>query len=249
MQAQLACDTVNCVPTDMLHPKEGRGQMGKVTVLIGLAGGAGAMYLLDREHGRERRARLTEEMQRLREKLSDEEGHVDPRDILNRTKESVSDLRHRLTNGQREKVTSEIRGAASGLGSTGRWSPGTRLLAAGVGSGLALYGIRRTSLIGLGMTAAGLGLLARAIANFELRRPSEEFERDPTAGRQESRDPRSEELRTGMSEQPSSRRPSDRTKSELTGDLDDATTAQDMRDRISEERAAFTESPETLPSD
>jgi hypothetical protein len=146
-------------------------------------------------------------------------------------------------------VTSEIRGAASGLGSTGRWSPGTRLLAAGVGSGLALYGIRRTSLMGLGMTAAGLGLLARAIANFELRKPSEEFDHNATAARPESRGLRNEELRTGMSKQPSSRGASDHAKSEPAGDLDDAATAQDMRDRISEERAALTESPETLPSD
>jgi hypothetical protein len=227
--------------------------MGRVTVLIGLAGGAGAMYLLDPEHGRERRARLTEEVQRLRERLSDEEGRVDPRDILNRTKESMSDLRQRFANGQRERVTSEIRGAASELGSTGRWSPGTRLLAAGVGSGLALYGIRRTSLIGLGMTAAGIGLLARAIANFELRKPSEGFDRAATAGRPESRDLRNEELRTGMSEQPreqsGSRQSSARTQNEWASDLDDAATAQDMRDRISEERAAFTDSPESLPSD
>ena len=223
--------------------------MGRVTVLIGLAAGAGAMYLLDREHGRARRARLTEEVQRLREKLSDEEGRVDPRDILNRTKESVSDLRHRFTNGQREKVTSEIREAASELGSTGRWSPGTRLLAAGVGSGLALYGIRRTNLIGLGMLAAGLGLLAKAIANFELRKSSEGFDRDATTVSTESRDRRNEEGRKGISEQPGSRQPSSRTQSEPTSELDDAATAQDNRDRISEERTAFTENPESLPSD
>jgi hypothetical protein len=227
--------------------------MGRVTVLIGLAAGAGAMYLLDREHGRERRARLTEEVQRLREKLSDEEGRVDPRDILNRTKESVSDLRHRFTNGQREKVTSEIRGAASELGSTGRWSPGTRLLAAGVGSGLALYGIRRTNLIGLGMLAAGLGLLAKAVANFELRKHSEGFDRDATIVSAESRDRRNAEGRKAMSEQPSeqsgSRPSSSRTQSEPTGELNDAATAQDMRDRIPEERTAFTENPESLPSD
>ncbi len=223
--------------------------MGKFTLLIGLTAGAGAMYMLDRERGQERRARLSEEMQRLRERLSDEEGHVDPRDILNRTKESVSDFRHRFTNGQREKMTSELRGAAAELGSTGRWSPSTRLLAAGVGSGLAIYGIRRSSLVGLGVTAAGLALLAKAVANFELRKSSEEFDSDATAGRPESRDLRYEERRTGMSEQPSSRQSSSRTQSEPTSELDDAATAQDMRDRISEERTAFTESPDTLPSD
>jgi hypothetical protein len=223
--------------------------MGKFTLLIGLTAGAGAMYMLDRERGQERRARLSEEMQRLRERLSDEEGHVDPRDILNRTKESVSDFRHRFTNGQREKMTSELRGAAAELGSTGRWSPSTRLLAAGVGSGLAIYGIRRSSLVGLGLTAAGLALLAKAVANFELRKSSEEFDSDATAGRPESRDLRYEERRTGMSEQPSSRQSFSRTQSEPTSELDDAATAQDMRDRISEERTAFTESPDTLPSD
>jgi len=223
--------------------------MGKFTLLIGLTAGAGAMYMLDRERGQERRARLSEEMQRLRERLSDEEGHVDPRDILNRTKESVSDFRHRFTNGQREKMTSELRGAAAELGSTGRWSPSTRLLAAGVGSGLAIYGIRRSSLVGLGVTAAGLALLAKAVANFELRKSSEEFDSDATAGRPESRDLRYEDRRTGMSEQPSSRQSSSRTQSEPTSELDDAATAQDMRDRISEERTAFTENPDTLPSD
>jgi len=223
--------------------------MGKFTLLIGLTAGAGAMYMLDRERGQERRARLSEEMQRLRERLSDEEGHVDPRDILNRTKESVSDFRHRFTNGQREKMTSELRGAAAELGSTGRWSPSTRLLAAGVGSGLAIYGIRRSSLVGLGVTAAGLALLAKAVANFELRKSSEEFDSDATAGRPESRDLRYEDRRTGMSDQPSSRQSSSRTQSEPTSELDDAATAQDMRDRISEERTAFTENPDTLPSD
>jgi len=223
--------------------------MGKFTLLIGLTAGAGAMYMLDRERGQERRARLSEEMQRLRERLSDEEGHVDPRDILNRTKESVSDFRHRFTNGQREKMTSELRGAAAELGSTGRWSPSTRLLAAGVGSGLAIYGIRRSSLVGLGVTAAGLALLAKAVANFELRKSSEEFDSDATAGRPESRDLRYEDRRTGMSEQPSSRQSSSRTQSEPTSELDDAATAHDMRDRISEERTAFTENPDTLPSD
>jgi hypothetical protein len=223
--------------------------MGKFTLLIGLTAGAGAMYMLDRERGQERRARLSEEMQRLRERLSDEEGHVDPRDILNRTKESVSDFRHRFTNGQREKMTSELRGAAAELGSTGRWSPSTRLLAAGVGSGLAIYGIRRSSLVGLGVTAAGLALLAKAVANFELRKSSDEFDSDAPAGRPESRDVRYEDRRTGMSEQPSSRQSSSRTQSEPTSELDDAATAHDMRDRISEERTAFTENPDTLPSD
>jgi len=227
--------------------------MGKVTLLIGLAGGAGVMYLLDPERGRERRARLSEEVLHLRDKLSDDEGHVDPRDILNRTKESVSDFRHRFTNGQREKVTSEIRDAAAQLGSTGRWPAGTRILAAGVGSGLALYGIRRTSLVGLGLTAAGLGLLVRAITNFELRRASEGFDGDGTPARSSARHRRKQELHAGMMEQPKeqagSRQTPGRVQSEPAQELDNAATAQDMRDRISEERAAFTENPEDLPSD
>lgn len=212
--------------------------MGKLTVLIGLAGGAGAMYLLDPEHGASRRARLGDEVQRVREKLSDEEGHVAPRDILNRTKESVSDFRHRFSNGQREKVTSEIRDAAAALGSTGRWSPGTRILAAAAGSGLALYGIRRTSLLGLGMTAAGLGLVARAITNFELTKSDDE------------------KLHESMMEQPKeqggSRRSSGAQRQPVADVTDPATapaTAQDMRDRMSEERAAFSDNPDTIPSD
>jgi hypothetical protein len=225
--------------------------MGKFTLLIGLAGGAGAMYLLDPNRGHERRARLSEEAQRLREKLSDEDGRVDPRDIFNRTKESVSDFRHRLTNGQREKMTSELRGAAAELGSTGRWSPGTRLLAAGVGSGLAIYGIRRTSLVGLGLAAAGLALTAKAVMNFELRRSSEGLNREEAAAAPAPRGRREESLRAEMLGQPQERSGSiqmpGRIQSEPAIDLDDAATAQDMRDEIADaETPVFTQNPEDV---
>jgi gas vesicle protein len=207
--------------------------VGKLTVLIGLAGGAAAMYLLDPDHGNSRRARVSDEVQRLREKLSDEEGHVAPRDILNRTKESVSDFRHRFSNGQREKVTSEIREAASELGSMGRWSPSTRILAAAAGSGLALYGIRRTSLVGLGMTAAGLGLLARAITNFEL---------------SESRE---EKLHADIREQPREQGGARRSREEREyAPETEAPNAAELRDRAAEEEVtAFIENPDSIPSD
>jgi hypothetical protein len=212
------------------------------------------MYLLDPRHGHERRARLSEEAQRLRERLSDEDGRVDPRDVLNRTKESMSDFRHRLTNGQREKMTSELRGAAAELGSTGRWSPGTRLLAAGVGSGLALYGIRRSSLVGLGMAAAGFGLLARAIMNFELRRASEELDRDMASTARGTPGRREESLRPEMMGQAQERSGSiqmpGRTQSESARSLDDAATAQDMRDEIADaETPVFTQNPEDVTKD
>ena len=219
--------------------------MGKFTLVIGLATGAGAMYLLDPKHGHERRARLSEEAQRVRERLSDEDGRVDPRDVLNRTKESMSDFRHRLTNGQREKMTTELRGAAAELGSTGRWSPGTRLLAAGVGSGLALYGIRRSSLVGLGMAAAGLGLLAKAVMNFELRRSSEGLDHEAAAAKPATRGSR-QDLRAEMMEQPKERSGSIQMPGRIQSESDrDPATAQDMRDEIADsETPVFTRNPE-----
>ena len=47
------------------------------------------------------------------------------------------------------------------------WSPTTRLLATAAGGALATYGARRRGVIGSAVSTAGLGILTRALTNFE----------------------------------------------------------------------------------
>ncbi len=50
------------------------------------------------------------------------------------------------------------------------WSPTTRLVATAAGSALAVYGARRRDVAGTMMSSVGLGILARALTNFEASR-------------------------------------------------------------------------------
>ena len=50
------------------------------------------------------------------------------------------------------------------------WSPAARLLAGSAGGGLALVGLQRRGPVGAALGATGLGLLARALTNLELKR-------------------------------------------------------------------------------
>ena len=50
------------------------------------------------------------------------------------------------------------------------WSPTMRLVAGATGSALAVYGTRRRNLAGTVMSSVGLGLLGRALTNFECAR-------------------------------------------------------------------------------
>ena len=50
------------------------------------------------------------------------------------------------------------------------WSPTTRLVAGLAGGALTIYGARRRGALGSAMSTAGLGMLARSITDFEMRR-------------------------------------------------------------------------------
>lgn len=214
--------------------------MGKLTLLAGVAAGAGAAYLLDPAAGSERRHKVAEQFRSAREKMSDEEGRLAPRDLLTRTKEAVSDIRGRLQNGYREELAGEARDTAREMASTGRWSPRTRVVAAGLGGALALYGMRRTSLLGLAVTATGIGLIARAVTNLELRRNAEEAE-GGAPGR--SRAPAARASSARIAPPPQYQR-------EGPVEASDAPTAADLRNRAAEEEmTAFTENPDSIPSD
>lgn len=50
------------------------------------------------------------------------------------------------------------------------WSPGTRLILGVAGGALALYGAKRRGAFGVTVSSLGLGLLARAVTNMEMKR-------------------------------------------------------------------------------
>src|SRR2546422_1650527 len=142
--------------------------MSKLPLVVGVAAGASVMYLLDPGGGSERRQRLRDQFERARDKVSNDEGRLAPKDLISRTKEVVSDVRNRLSNGYREDIVTEAKETAQEMASPGRWSMRTRIVAAGLGGGLALYGLRRSSLTGLALISIGTGLMARALTNYEI---------------------------------------------------------------------------------
>src|SRR3989442_14182064 len=89
--------------------------------------------------------------------------------------------------------------------SPGRWSMRPRIVAAGLGGGLAFYGLRRSSLTGLALISIGAGLMARAFTNYEILKtedvegPAESNARRTRNSRGTSRSSRSEA--TTMAEQ------------------------------------------------
>jgi len=194
------------------------------------------MYLLDPGRGGERRERLRDQFQRARDKVSNDEGRLAPRDLVSRTKEAVSDVRNRLSNGYREDIVTEAKETAQEMASAGRWSTRTRIVAAGLGGGLAFYGLRHSSLAGLALISIGAGLMARALTNYEILKsddgegPAESTARRTRNSRGTSRTSRSEA--TTMAKQ------------------DIQPSARDLPDTAAEEEmTAISENAEDIPSD
>ena len=210
--------------------------MSKLPLVVGVAAGASAMYLLDPSRGGDRRQRLWDQLQRARDKMSDDEGRLAPRDLISRTKEAVSDVRNRLSNGYREDIVAEARETAQEIASPGRWSTRTRIVAAGLGGGLVFYGLRRTNATGLALVSVGAGLVARALTNYEILKtgdvdgPSGSTSRRARASRGTSRGSRSE--------------------GKITPEQDIEPSARDLREKAAEEEmTAFNENPGSIPSD
>jgi hypothetical protein len=209
--------------------------MSKLPLVVGIAAGVSAMYVLDPGRGAERRQKLRDQFQRVRDRVSNDEGRLAPRDLISRTKEAVSDVRNRLSNGYREDIVTEAKETAQEMASPGRWSMRTRIVAAGLGGGLAFYGLRRTSLTGLALISIGAGLIARAATNYAILKSDEEGAPESSArgsrtSRGTSRASRSET--TAMTQQ------------------DVQPSARDLRDKAGEdETTAFNENPADIPSD
>ena len=210
--------------------------MSKLPLVVGMAAGASAMYLLDPSRGGDRRQRLWDQVQRARDKMSDNEGRLAPRDLISRTKEAVSDVRNRLSNGYREDIVAEAKETAQEMASPGRWSTRTRIVAAGLGSGLVFYGLRRTSPTGLALASVGAGLMARALTNYEILKANNV---EGSAGSTSRRAPGSR----GTSRGP-------RSEGKIKAEQDIEPNARDLRDIAAEEEmTAFNENPGGIPSD
>ena len=81
---------------------------GKTSILVGLAAGAGLMYLFDPEKGRRRRSLLRDQVVHAEHKFT-EEGETGSRDLVNRTKGMFAVLRRRLDGRNADDVVLEER--------------------------------------------------------------------------------------------------------------------------------------------
>lgn len=146
--------------------------MANPLLLLGL--GAAAMYLLDPQTGRKRRADLRNQMNATVRRL--EHGRdVVLRDATHRTHGLLIETRQALEAARRRgEVTHHgptfvdiVSGAASAWRRQ-KWSPAQRTLAGALGAGLALYGYLRGGMRGFLLCAGGTALFARASANDDI---------------------------------------------------------------------------------
>lgn len=150
--------------------------------LVYLGLGAALMYLFDPQQGRKRRNDLANQADATRRKVLRGTDMV-VRDATNRTHGLLVQTQQWLR-AQRERM--ESRGSMAPIASPGagpavaaaknalapwqreRWSPAQRALAGMVGAGLATSGYVRGGLLGVAMSIAGVGLIARASTNERL---------------------------------------------------------------------------------
>jgi len=121
--------------------------------------GAGAMYLLDPEVGRRRRALIRDQYVRWRGESLDA-FRVAARDLSNRAAGVVAETRGFLE----DKMPALGAGTAA---RRGRLTPATRALIGSVTGGLVLATASRYAILGPLVASAALGSLAAAVANVE----------------------------------------------------------------------------------
>lgn len=125
--------------------------------LFSMLTGAGAMYLLDPERGRARRARLRDKYVAMKNDLQE------ACDALSR------DASNRM-DGLREGDYSVLVGGKNALANPfrGGWSPTGRALLAGLGGGLFLFGLASRTPKACLLGTAGLAMVAEGITNAGL---------------------------------------------------------------------------------
>ena len=142
--------------------------------------GAALMYLFDPQQGRKRRNDLGNQLDATRRRVKRGTDAV-LRDATHRTHGMLVETSQWLQSSKRRLESRAANDSGEGLGAMAsraraglapwrksRWSPAQRALAGMAGAGLATSGYVRGGLLGVAMTLAGVGLIARAAANEEL---------------------------------------------------------------------------------
>ena len=131
--------------------------MGRKTFLAGVVVGAGAMYLLDPEHGPGRRVRLRQRLDRMRESLRS--GALpSPLALIGRSGE----IRHRAGDVDGMDVLHLRQGGAD----LGRLKASSALVGV-AGGALAAFGLTRRGRVGGAMRAIGTTMLASGLRDLE----------------------------------------------------------------------------------
>jgi len=139
----------------------------------GITAGIGLMYILDPSMGRQRRSMIMGGVADAAQKASDGM-HV----AMHRTTETVSGAAEKVVEGAKsvaEKATSMFSGDANeqGRGSSSEqtgepWSPTTRMLVGTAGGAIVAFGMTQRFPVACALGAVGLGLVARAVTNFQI---------------------------------------------------------------------------------
>jgi len=149
--------------------------------VAGITAGLGIMYLFDPTMGRRRRSTIMEGVSGATHKAGEGVSAA-----WHRTAETVSDAAQRVAEGAKgiaESATESAKGIAekatsmfSGDSHGGRgdemtdepWSPTTRMLVGTAGGALVAYGMTQRFPVACALGTVGLGLVARAVTNFEI---------------------------------------------------------------------------------
>jgi len=154
-------------------------------VVTGLGVGLGLMYLFDPSMGRRRRSMIMDQMSSATHTAGDAVGAA-----WEKTSESVSGAVESVASGAKsvaDKAASMFSGESSssagksqsaslsqfrsrdeaGELSNNPWSPTTRMLVGTAGGALVAYGMTQRFPVACALGAVGLGLVARAVTNFE----------------------------------------------------------------------------------
>lgn len=153
--------------------------MARTNGLAYLGIGAALMYLFDPQLGRKRRNDLGNQLESTRRKVQRGTDAV-MRDATNRTHGMLVETSQWLQS-QKQRLENRAANDAGGGGAIAsrarasvapwrrtHWSPAQRALAGMVGAALATSGYVRGGLLGVGMCASGIALVARAASNEEL---------------------------------------------------------------------------------